>query len=220
MVSVPDDRPVAVLDVGVSSGVSTVELSTALREQGWLYRLSGIDLYLEARLVRSLFGAVLFLPPDDILQSDVLGFAFPNTPPSRISGWIFGAVRPLLRRRWRRGMGSECVPLLCSAARRSDITFVSGDVLGEVYPPDPAQHFDLIRVANVLNASYFTASQLRTACHNLARKLSRQGSLLVARSTDDGNVATVYQRDADQLRVMDHYRGGVEIDEAMLDAAE
>ena len=162
-----ESRDYDILDVACSSGTCTTELAETLHKHGIRHRLFASDLYLHAmRLLLPPF-TILYCKDRFVLQVDVARYAFPNTPPSRLSSCIFAIARWLIRIGQSVGLPGIRVPLLSSTARHAAIQFSDGDVFGEVYQADPALRFDVIRVANLLHTSYFTEFEIERAIANV-----------------------------------------------------
>ena len=199
------------LDVAASSGTCTVELDATLRAHGIEHATFASDLILDAQCLSLWPGKVLFCDQDHLLQVDFAGLAFPNTPPSKLSGLLFFVARGLLGLARRIGWSASQVPLLSVAARRSSITFSEGDVFGVVFRADPTRRFDVIRAANILTASYFTEAAIKRAIANFKSHLRTGGLLVLVRTNDEVNLTSVYRLRHDSLELVEHVNGGVEI---------
>lgn len=199
------------LDVAASSGTCTVELDDALRAHGIEHATFASDLILDAQCLSLWPGRILFCEKDHLLQIDFAGLAFPNTPPSKLSGLLFSVARGLIGLACRVGWSAARVPLLSAAARRSSITFSEGDVFGEVFQADPARRFDVIRAANILTASYFTEATIKRAITNLKGRLRPEGLLVLVRTENEINLTSTYRLHNDSLELVEHANGGVEI---------
>ncbi len=199
------------LDVAASSGTCTVELDDALGTHGIEHATFASDLILDARCLSLWPGRILFCEQDHVLQVDVAGLAFPNTPPSKLSGLLFFVARGLIGLARRIGWTARRVPLLSEAARRSSITFSEGDVFGEVFRADPARRFDVIRAANILTSSYFTEAEIKRAVANLKGRLRPEGLLVLVRTEKDVNLTSFFRLRNDALELVEHAHGGVEI---------
>lgn len=199
------------LDVAASSGTCTVELDDALMTHGIEHATCASDLILDASCLSLWPGRILFCEKDHLLQVDFAGLAFPNTPPSKLSGLLFFVARGLIGLARRVGWSATQVPLLSVAARRSSITFSEGDVFGEVFRADPARRFDVIRAANILTASYFTEAEIKRAVGNLKERLRPEGLLVLVRTENEINLTSIYRLHNDSLELVEHVNGGVEI---------
>ncbi len=206
-----ESRHYDLLDVAASSGTCTVELDAALRAHGIEHATFASDLILHASCLSLWPGKILFCEQDHLLQVDFAGLAFPNTPPSKLSGLLFCIARGLIGLTHRVGWSATQVPLLSGAARRSSITFSEGDVFGEVFRADPARRFDVIRAANILTASYFSEAEIKRAIANLKGRLRPEGLLVLVRTQNEVNLVSIYRLHDDSLELVEHANGGVEI---------
>ena len=204
-------RPYDLLDVAASSGTCTVELDDALRAHGIEHATYASDLTLHASCLSLPPGRILFCETDHVLQVDFAGLAFPNTPPSRLSGLLFFVARGLIGLARRVGWSATPVPLLSRVARRSSVNFSEGDVFGEVYRADPALRFDVIRAANILTASYFSEAEIKRAIANLTNRLRPEGLLVLVRTKDERNLVSIYRLRDGSLELVEHINGGVEV---------
>jgi len=197
-----------VLDVGVSSGTLTAELAARLTASGISHRTHGCDLYINALCVHWFLWTILFLSPHSILQVDLLKLAFPNSPPSRLSGIVFFTARIIIR--WL-SRSRTSLPLLSRTARTSPVLFSSGDVFGTLCVGFPDLKFDVVRVANVLNLSYFSEAAIQTAGQNLWRVLNDRGVLVLVRSNGEQNRCTILRKIATGFEVIADQYGGIEV---------
>lgn len=214
----------SVLDVAVSSGVTTVELLRALRGAGFAPELTATDLFLDACIVP--------LGPGCRALVDAEGFPLQYE--------LFGvAVRPWRRRldflnglvafRWlanrvcgrraraalRDGRGVRPVRLISpTLLRDAQVRVVRDDVL----TPNPslvAKH-DFVRAANILNRNYFDERQLRSAVDNLKSYLKGPGALLLIVRTlgQKEHHGTLFQLAADgRARVLHRFGRGSEVEQ-------
>ena len=205
------DKPLQILDVGVSSGTLSAELESRLAGQGIAANVYASDLYLEAQCMKCWPLHLLTLPDGHLLQVDIGRLSFPNTPPSRLSQLVFRLARslqPLLR---RRGRANKTLQLISGTARSSAVQFSQGDVFGQLWEREPERRFDVIRVANLLNTAYFSREKLAQAAANLWLHLREQGLLVVARSHEQGNLCTLFRKQGDGFVSVAQLGGGVEI---------
>jgi SAM-dependent methyltransferase len=199
-----EPRDYDILDAACSSGTCTTELAEALTRHGIRHRLFASDLYLHALRLSLPPFAILYCKDRFILQADFARYAFPNTPPSRLSAFIFAIARWLIGAGRAVGLHGVPAPLLSSAARHSAVQFSDGDVFGELYQADPALRFDVIRVANLLHTSYFTESEIKRAIANVKLHLRPGGLLVLARSEDKINTASIYRLRESTWELVDH----------------
>lgn len=215
-----------VLDLGISSGVTTLELMTALRAAGHRAQVTGTDRSLRAQLVPLPLGChALVEPGGHVLQYEVLGRAI-RPWERRLDRWTGMAMaRALVEWRLREpavtraasGAGKE-VALLTPRLRRSnafrwhedDITRRRDSFTGR---------FDLVRAANLLNRHYFEPAALRAAVANAIAYLSGPGAwLLVLRThgASDHHGTLFRMDDAMRLSVADRYGRGSEVEDLVL----
>ena len=110
----PSDRPLRLMDVAISSGITTLDWANSLDRLGIPYTLTGGDLNIHAYLLS--FGKHLNVLVDRMgypLQYDVFGHAFPNPPARRMLPlylpWIlhFKSLIPRDFEQWRLAMAQE-----------------------------------------------------------------------------------------------------------------
>ena len=220
-----------VLDVGISSGTTTLGLSDRLREAGHPAHLIGTDVSVDGHLV-SVYPGIRVLT-DEVgyaLQYDVLGMVL--RPWRRRADYATGMV--LVRAAANGWIGNRAKRLLQRGeAMSAPVQLVSPRVFGhphirieknDIFSDTAEYHgrFDFIRAANILNRGYFNEEQLRRAMANVVRYLSGPGAwLLVARSTEGRHVGTLLRvsDDGRYMNVVDRYCGGSEVEWLVLEAA-
>lgn len=186
-------RPLRVLDIGCSSGVTTVELHQALADAGCEVETVGTDLTLEAdHVVRDDGAALLFDSRGAVLQVELGGWASPWRSRPRDLMWQtqrVARVRALIAReadafRAARhggvpGFEATRVSLLSGATlAEPSVRFLEEDVL----EPTAEGPFDLVRVANLLNRGSFDRDTLRRMVALVAGRVAPDGLLLILRS--------------------------------------
>jgi hypothetical protein len=220
-----------VLDVGVSSGITTIELAEALQRSGRKFKIVGTDLCIEASFLS--YGwhlNVLLDQQGRPLQFELLGFPISNYFGARVSMWIRRTI-PVLFARFlfkvlaspvaRRLIGppyQKPVRLLTGRWRDyPEVEFVQEDLFAEV--PNRFQ-YHLIRAANILNHRLFSNAQLRRAIDLLRVRLKVGGLLLVVRTQEDGsNHGACYELLPDSsLRNVLSLGRGCEVDSVILGA--
>jgi hypothetical protein len=175
----------AVLDVAVSSGVTTAELGRALADAGLRPAITATDLAIEARLVEVARGVrVLQDSAGRDLQYDIAGV--PIRPWARRLDYVTGyrLLSMLARRLCRNNKDSPARSVQLISRRiddRSGISFVEDDLMR----PNPQfeRRFDIVRAANVLNRDYFEHTTLSAMISNLIAYLRGPGALLVLNRT-------------------------------------
>jgi len=174
-------RPKEIMDVGVSSGITTVEWLESLSGSGLKVHMVATDVSLSAYVV-PLWPRAYALKTADGHVLAVFG------PTNRI---LRGLGRVAARCRSRR----EKLLLVSPRALRCDaIEWAEDDVLA----PNSTQflrRFDVIRAANILNLCYFNGDQLRCAVAKLKERLAGPAARLIVNRTwgDGSNHATMFK---------------------------
>lgn len=202
----PTDRPVRLLDVGISSGISTMEWLDALRSAGIDAHIVGGDLDVVGHLIS--VGPKIDILVDrkgHVLQIDIGSRSITNHlryPLARRAllaapAWCANAafkmlwlLNPALRRHIAAGggeftssLGIRCRPLSLLSPRirpNPAVEIIEDDIVANTQRFE--KQFDAIRAANVLN-SYLDPGMLAKMLHTLKSRL-RVGGLLVICRTD------------------------------------
>lgn len=231
------DGPLRLLDVGISSGVTTHEWLAWFRRRGHEVTGVGVDMYIHAILLRS--GDVEFLTTLDgrLLCTTILGRRFSAAwgfdplslakralpvsvarAASRLLHACFagGRVAPPgrldpCRMGARLGFEAWYVPLLARSTRTDrDLTCREASLFDLSSVPG---EFDLVRAANILNNSYFTTAELQEGFAEITTKVRDGGQFCVSRTDESGRTsATVWRRCGDKLEVTGRMNGGSEIE--------
>jgi hypothetical protein len=221
-----------VLDIGISSAATTIDLYERLTRAGHDVRISATDLTIEAFIMPVLPGCrVLVDAQGHVLQYDIFGQAL--RPWRRRLDVVTGMImvrriaHRLLGRRAQQMIEAGILPAaervhLVSprVSRHHAITTMQDDIL--VPNPEFAAKFDLIRAANILNLDYFAQSDLRRGLDNVVSYMSGPGAwLLLARTQNrsGGHNATLFRMDRDRrLTVVTRFGSGSEVEALALDA--
>lgn len=220
-----------VLDIGMSSGITTLELQQALGAAGFSPRITGTDLSVSAYIVDLGSGCRVLVGEDGHpLQYEILGL---TARPWRrkldlVNGmWIAKPAmhqtlgREATRRFLEEGTAAhQRVQLVSPRIRSSGIEVVEDNILER--RAELEGRFDLVRAANILIKSYFSDDDLRRALANVGSYLKGPGSwLLLARTLGDqsqhGSLLRV-AADGRSLEVMDRFGEGAEVEAIALDA--
>ncbi len=193
-------RPTEVLDVGVSSGITTCEWFDELSRAGFSVRMIATDVAMWGNLVSLWPGISVLEAGGHILQHIIFGISI--RPWRRRLDYVTGYVligalaNSLAHRRLRlKHLRSDRVSLLSPRAERyAQIEWDEDDILAK----DSSKfirRFDAIRIANLLNKSYFDSDQIRCAAANLRNRLRGENCVLIVnRTLDDGsNHATMFR---------------------------
>lgn len=199
--------PLLVMDIGISSGVTTIEWLVEFERRGFRVKMIGTDVSMTTYIVtlgRNL--RVLVEPNGSILQLELFGRGI------RLwCGWrdYFNgsfAVRRALARLAKRRLARlgihfpiNRVPLgplelvisgpyrlvTPQLRARADVVLADDNILAAT-PPEYAGVADVIRAANVLQHSYFSDEQIRAAVRNIRARCRGEGSLVVICREKDG----------------------------------
>jgi hypothetical protein len=193
---------VRVLDVAISSGVTTLELLDHLEDHGVATIGVGVDICVQATL-RSVPGLdVLYDGNGRVLQVATPFFA--RGRPDRSQTSLLSKALRLAIAALESPIGRACVR---GAGGGRDLKLVSPRLTArnqfevvehDITQPQPAwaQSFDLVRAANILNSYYFPPDQITVMLTNLSAWLKVGGLLVVCstRADDDSNHGGMYRK--------------------------
>jgi hypothetical protein len=227
----PAERPLDVMDVAASSGVSTAEWLVSLERAGISCRLVAGDAVVDAFLI-SLCGRVRALVDRTgyMMQLDVAGKAVPIPPPRRrdrirylpltlLMKTLTRALRPNLQKRPVHATQLfGCGAITCQSLRLispgndrvRQLDLIEDDILtGTSYP----SRFHVVRAANILNLRYFDATTIERMLVNLRARLVPRGLLIVCRTDEVGtNNATLFTlTEGGRFEVLARLNAGSEI---------
>lgn len=221
------DRLREMLDLGISSGTTTLELASALRAAGQRVAVMGTDRSLNAYLVDLPIGCRALVEPDGhVLQYDLWGLAI--RPWRRrldyfsgmaiVGGTIDRLCRGAVMRRLRGGTGMRSVALISPRLKAFPaFAMVEDDVT--VANSGFGDRFDLVRAANILNRHYFDPNALERAIANVKGYLRGPGAwlLIVRTHGDSDHRGTLFRMNRDRtLDVVERYGTGSEIEAQVL----
>jgi hypothetical protein len=227
--SLPPGRPLRILDVGISSGVSTLEWIHSLEESGFQCHVTAVDLLLTARLITFPARMRVICEYGRPLLMEWRGRLIPYPPGKRnlvryfplllaMRTAVFFAIRKLhaaspggTQSGW---FTSEAIPLVyCELRKRDNVVLVEADVRDRLPVDGP---FDVIRAANILNRGYFDDRLLRRMVSNLSDKLAEGGFLVICRTSVHGqNNATIFRRRGRDLEIFTRLNQGSELEPIM-----
>jgi hypothetical protein len=202
----PPQRPLEIMDVAVSSGVSTAEWLIELERAAIPCRMLAGDAVVNAFLVS--LGPNLRALCDrtgHLMQLDIKGEAVRMPPPrrrDRVRYWphtllMRAAIRLFdlgkLDRPVQHRLGATCRPLTLmspSLNRLPQLRAVEDDIL---LNRDYSHRFHVLRAANILNLAYFDTATLQRMLRNLRARLLPGGLLIVCRTNDaEVNNASIF----------------------------
>lgn len=218
-----------VLDVGASSGITTLEFATALKALGNDIKTTGTDVVLDAFIVDGLPGCRALVDHEGfVLQHDIFGVAV--RPWRRRLDYLTGMVllRPLINKvlapralsAMMAGTNVRPVELVSRRLEADEDVDVICDDLRE-NRDDFRRRFDFIRVGNVLNIDYFDPPDRKIIAANISSYLDPVGSwLLVLRSDAQGrhNGTLFRYSEAEGFRVHKRFGKGSEVEDLILES--
>jgi hypothetical protein len=223
----PAERPLRIMDVAVSSGVSTAEWLIQLERAGIECNMLAGDAVVEAFLVSIGDLRALTDKTGHLMQLDIGGKAVRLPPPRRRDRVRYLAHVLLMKAATRlfdlraptqRRLGVTCRPLnLLSPSLNGlpQLRAVEDDILFNV---SFARRFHVLRAANILNLAYFDRATLQRMLVNLRGRLVPGGLLIVCRTNEAGiNNASVFTLGEDgRLALTARLNQGSEITDLVL----
>ncbi|HEX4674580.1 MAG TPA: hypothetical protein VH209_04585 [Steroidobacteraceae bacterium] len=236
----PAQRPLEIMDVAVSSGVSTAEWLVELERAGIECNMLAGDAVVDAFLIS--LGPRLRALVDrtgHLMQLDVGGDAVRMPPPRRrdrmrylpytlmmkaatslfdLSGRARAQTGPQSGAPTQHRLGVTCRPLTLmspSLSQLPQLRAVEDDILLNT---SYTQRFHVLRAANILNLAYFDTATLERMLRNLRSRLLPGGLLIVCRTNEQGlNNATVFTLEEDgRLTATARLNEGSEITDLVL----
>lgn len=214
-----------VLDLGMSSGTTTAELTAALRGGGHAARMTGTDRSIAAYMVDLPMGCrALIEPGGHVLQYEILGR--PLRPWRRRLDYVNGmaVVRGLANMALGRAAAegprdpAREVALVSPRLRAVEAVSIVEDDITRTNPAFVGA-FDLVRAANILNRHYFTPDDLAKGIANARRYMRGPGSWLLALRTHglaDHRGTLFRMNETGALAVVTRYGSGSEIEDLLL----
>jgi len=218
-----------ILDIGISSGTTTLELLGAAKTAGHDPRVTATDRSLAALLVCWPLGfSALLEPQGHVLQYGVFGWPLRAwrrrldylTGMVLVQKLALATIGRAARRAVERGRGRDVALVSPRLASAKGVELVEDDVTQR--NPAFRRRYDFVRAANILNRDYFDESILRQAAANLISYLRGPGSwLFVIRTLEDGQQhGTLFrQQGADGLAVVHRFGRGSEIEPLVLESS-
>jgi hypothetical protein len=229
------ERPLKIMDVSISSGVTTLEWHDSLAENRITVDIIGTDLTVYASLVSLTSSlAVLVDRNRNILHLDAFGRGAPPRA-NGVRGIATGMIRALFGAAMMidgrlpplqgsvceaaKGRLLKCEPITLltrSLSQRESLRVVEEDLLAPERP-EFKQAFHVVRAANILNPTYFPSQVLLQIAMKLKARLKPDGLLIVCRTDHEGvNNATLFQHSPDSsLRVLFRLGAGSEIEDLL-----
>jgi hypothetical protein len=229
-------RALKIMEVSISSGISTLEWHDFLSENRIRFEMVGTDLTVYTSLV-SLAPQLeaLIDRSRNILHLDAFGCGL-HPRGDGLVGFAAGMIRmlfeaamtidknlPALQGRVREsalGHLLKCEPVTLLTRgffERESLQVFEDDLLGDERP-EFKNAFHVVRAANILDRAYFSDQALTRIAAKLKVRLKPNGLLIVCRSMDNSkNNATIFEAPAGAgLRVLSRLGTGSEIEDLLV----
>jgi hypothetical protein len=205
-----------VLDVGVSSGITSLDLLNALTATGADVRLTAADLVMHGRILGWGSRGVLLDSGNRTLQiySGSKGHGRPHSPETSMKRRLldtFMRFAGAVARVTAISRSSVAIVSRELAARRN-VTLREQNIFAPV--PQWRGQFWLVRAANILNLDYFARPQLLEGIRHLLGYVQPNGYLLINRTVDGSgeNRGSIFQhRPGGQFVLIHEFGGGSEV---------
>jgi hypothetical protein len=239
----PRHQPLQLMDVAVSSGISTIEWVKSLNTAGVNHHMVASDVAVKAFLLNiHKYLHILVDKTGYPLQFDLFNFAIPASPrnlvfcifvyPCKVVAGIFAKIalnifnsqQPAPYKEAASGHNPSiisCHPVFLVSPRlkqSSDLNIIEDDIISN-QDSDLQNRFHAIRAANILNSNYFDQNVIIKILHNLRRRLVAEGLLIICRTDIDGtNHGTVFRlKETRAFEVEKRLGKGSEIEDLVLE---
>ena len=183
----PSERPLQLMDVAASTGITSLEWSEQLAAAGIEHRLVCGDSHVEGAWLRlpGLGDALLDHDRREILFLELFGRTVDASGGTRKAALAVPAIRALVWLGLHLRFPVRYVDLVDPTVRSSAaVTVIEDDIF--LRRPELHGRFHVLRAANILNRAYFDDEQLRAGVATLRERLRPGGLLIVCRTHDDG----------------------------------
>jgi hypothetical protein len=183
----PDARPLELMDVAASTGITSLEWSEQLAAAEIEHRLLCGDSHVEGTWLRlpGLGDVLLDQDRREILFLELFGRTVDPSGGTRKSALALPALRAIVWVGLQLRFPVRRVDLVDPAVRSSSaVSVIQDDIF--LHRPELNGRFHVLRAANILNRAYFDDEQLRTGVASLRERLRPGGLLILCRTHDDG----------------------------------
>jgi len=221
-------KPRRLMDVGASSGTSSLEWADSLACADIDADILATDLYMRASLAHLLPMYDVLLDHDGRVLQHIVGDRpvrwYLNGPRDFLTagGYVVTALNAvasaLLLFTKARQRGKQVLLVSSRARDCTRLRFIEDDVMA----PNPDHlrgQFDAIRVSNLLNRRYFDTAHLRRGLGNLKDRLVGAGSFLIVNRTHEGDInhGTMFRvNEFAKFEIVARLRTGSEIEDIVL----
>ena len=199
---------VRALDIGVSTGVTSVELYKTLKENGLNFQLHVCDPYSKVSTSGNLIKSV-WNENDRVICHFVGPICFSKNFRfrwliSKLGGYFLDSICRSDKPKFQRWILNENLKDLL---RENKITWQNLDIVSDV----ATAPFDFVRIMNVLNCDLFSLHIMRLALQNIVLSVNEGGIVLIGRTMPSGiNNAGIYRKVGDTLVIQRNINDGCE----------
>jgi glycosyltransferase involved in cell wall biosynthesis len=233
----PRDRRLRVMDVAVSSGITSAEWAEQLTRRGVEHEFIAGDLALEGFLLTAGRHVAILWEQSGYPLAVQFGpgtFYVQRTQRRLPTLLLDEPLHLLYRLASRLRPAAPEAPPAPWALRARPVRLVTRRLLNDSHVrlirDDIAQpgrfidQIDVCRAANILNRAYFSDSEIQSMARNLVARLRSGGLLIVCRTPDDagsrGNRTTVFRLNDGGLDVVARLNGGSEVEDLILSGSQ
>lgn len=221
------EETLELLDVGISSGTTTMELAEALERAGLDFRITATDRSFAASILNGPLGSrALVEDSGHILQFEIMGRPLRawDRRLDRFTGRsiLNAALRKVIGKSAREQVGVRPVELVSPRLKEQPGVTIAED---DIFTRTPAfeRQFHFVRAANILNLDYFDKDRISTGVGHLRAYLRGPGALLLLVRTDkvtSRNHGTLFRLDEDyRFEVVRRFGDGSEVEDLVLAVA-
>lgn len=211
LASLPFEQHPVIVDIGASDGITSLDIMRAVPFEKYYVTDLNIDVYYQNAGNTTWFYdekgfCILAVTNKWIVYPDAVGAVFPF---DRISQAFFARAP-----RWE--SDSARLRLINPALQnyKADNFLIEKHNILEAWPHGKA---DLIIAANILNRSYFTASEIKQALINMATILGGSGRIAIIENRENEQ-ATIFRLSENTIGVEKRVNGGAEIEALVLNS--
>mgnify|MGYP001089544255 CR=1 FL=1 len=204
-----------ILDIGVSSGITSCELLELLKKRDIQFTLYATDKYPEIKFYKNIFFTA-YLDSNNKVKSIYTGLFFF----SDLLSWKYFLSKLFFK------ILSKFIVIKnnkvdhCSLLYQNfnelilnkKIVFFEHDIIN----PLNEKNFELVRVMNLLNLGYFSNDFITTSIENIKKSIKENGMLLVGRTINGKNHASLYKLKRDKFTLIESVNRGSEIHDLII----
>jgi len=222
-----------VLDVAISSGVTTVELCELFDLKKFAYEITGLDSDITAfLLILNDRTSVLLDKLGNVLHFEIHGKGFGYVKGTNIQHWLEREIIKLRAKLFIKYRTNSDLVGFNKSGRKTrahlrEVKLVCREILENpkiklleesLFSNGNGEKYDLIRAANILNKAYFSDSEISEALRSTRNKLKEGGLLLICRTNSEGqnNASIFILENEKEFKTLGRFGQGSEIENLVL----